>query len=82
MTTFQLKFSEITRQIFDFGILKHEERKKELQDFYYCVEMSNSESKARSIADIESFMLYKNNVRQSVKQLYLLRISRPKGLRN
>lgn len=61
--TYKQKFLEICRTIFVDGILKHEQKAKELEDFYVCAEAAQQETRTKSIAKVDEFLEYKDRVR-------------------
>lgn len=61
--TYREKFIEICHSIFADGIKKHEEKEKDLADFYSCVANAQQETRSKSIAKVDEFLDYKAMVR-------------------
>ena len=78
--TYKEKFSSICQKIFDFGLVKHEERMKEADTFLECLNDAMVENKAQATKSIDEFMEYKKKVRfnlnYNMKSMYTYNIFR------
>lgn len=52
----------ICQQVFEVGLKEHERRKKEVEEFYSCVDDAKKENKEMAIKKIDEFKKYKKKV--------------------
>ena len=52
----------ICKQVFEVGLKEHERRKKEVDEFYSCVDDAKKENKEMAIKKIDEFKKYKKKV--------------------
>ena len=62
LVTFKEKFTLICQEIFTNGLEKHEERSKEVDTFFECIEDAKSENKEIASKHINEFLDYKRKV--------------------
>ena len=52
----------ICKQVFVIGLEEHDRRRKEVEEFYFCVDDAKKENKATAIRTIDEFKKYKKKV--------------------
>ena len=63
MHTYKEKFSGICQLIFDYGLLKYDERQAEVNMFWDCMAEAKTDNKQLGQTQINNFMEYKKKVR-------------------
>lgn len=56
------KMVAICKQVFVIGLEEHDRRRKEVEEFYFCVDDAKKENKATAIRTIDEFKKYKKKV--------------------
>ena len=60
--TYKDKMVAICKQVFVIGLEEHDRRRKEVEEFYFCVDDAKKENKATAIRTIDEFKKYKKKV--------------------
>ncbi|XP_077980345.1 dynein regulatory complex subunit 3-like isoform X2 [Glandiceps talaboti] len=62
LLTFQEKFTDICKQLFEFGLGEHTKRQGEVDEFFECVEDAKTENKEMGTKRIDNFLAYKKKL--------------------
>ncbi len=60
--TYKEKMVGICQKVFEVGLKEHARRKKEVDEFYSCVDDAKKENKEMAIIKIDEFKKYKKKV--------------------
>ncbi|NP_001161581.1 LRRC48-like protein [Saccoglossus kowalevskii] len=69
LITFKEKFTEICQQLFEFGLQEHAKRKKEVSEFFECIEDAKKENKDIAAEKIDSFLAYKKKLFSEIQHM-------------
>lgn len=69
LVAYKDKFTSICQEMFEFGLKKHEERKKDVNTFWECFDEAKMENKDAGMKSIEEFLSYKKWLWQELAQI-------------